>query len=173
MTAINVPDPAERRAILGRLRRDAAAIASAFDLSLRELRPARADARTFYGLCDEDGRIRIRLNHIQTGRPLRYSSLINTLCHELAHLRHFHHGPDFRDFYRRMLAWSRDQGIYRPRPSSRVHRKEDDHDPPLSGESLQEIFSALKGILAEDRSPTARASPARTPVQLRLFDEGG
>jgi hypothetical protein len=166
-----VLDPEERQAILRRLRRDAAAIATAFDLSLRELRPARSDARTFYGLCDEDGRIRIRLNHIRTGRPLRYSSLINTLCHELAHLRHFHHGPAFRSFNRRMLAWARAQGIYRPRPSTRSTRVEDDQDPPLSGEALQEVLAELKGILSDDQSRSGPAPPASAPVQLGLFEE--
>ncbi len=68
-----------------------------------------------YGVCFSDGAIRIRLHHVTTGRPLKYSSLVNTLCHELAHLRHFNHGPRFKTLYLRILEYARAQGIYRPR----------------------------------------------------------
>ena len=61
-----------------------------------------------------DGAIKIRLRHATTGRPLKYSSLVNTLCHELAHLRHFNHGPRFRAFYFEILDHARAMGIYRP-----------------------------------------------------------
>jgi hypothetical protein len=39
---------------------------------------------------------------------------VDTLCHELAHLKHFNHGVRFQAFYRRMLEYARRQGIYRP-----------------------------------------------------------
>jgi hypothetical protein len=39
---------------------------------------------------------------------------VNTLCHELAHLRHFNHGPRFKAFYFHLLDWARVEGIYRP-----------------------------------------------------------
>ena len=38
-----------------------------------------------------------------------------TLCHELAHLRYFNHGARFHGFYRKLLRWARDEGIYQPR----------------------------------------------------------
>jgi hypothetical protein len=41
---------------------------------------------------------------------------VNTLCHELAHLRHFNHGPRFKAFYFRLLDFARAEGIYRPGP---------------------------------------------------------
>ena len=67
-----------------------------------------------YGVCYADGSIRIRLRHTLTGRSLKYSSLVNTLCHELAHLRHFNHGLRFRAFYGELLEFARREGIYRP-----------------------------------------------------------
>ena len=72
--------------------------------------------RRRYGVCYADGTIRIRLRHSATGRSLKYSSLVNTLCHELAHLRHFNHGLRFRAFYRELLEFARREGIYRPGP---------------------------------------------------------
>ena len=129
-----------------RLERDALRIAAPFGLRFRSLAPARAGVRSYYGICTADGRIRIRLRHATTGRPLKYSSLINTVCHELAHLRHFNHGPRFRAFYLRLLEFARREGVYQPGP-----------DP----EELAE---------PECAPPQANAPVGRPgPVQLALF----
>jgi len=58
--------------------------------------------------------IKIRLRHAVTRRPLRYSSLVSTLCHELAHLRYFNHGLRFRAFNQQLLEFARAERIYRP-----------------------------------------------------------
>lgn len=97
-----------------RLNRDAEALARHFGLRYRAVEADRANATSRYGICYSDGTIRIRLRHATTGKPLKYSSLVNTLCHELAHLRHFNHGPRFKEFYLRILAHARYEGIYRP-----------------------------------------------------------
>ena len=107
-------DRKTRRELVERLNRDATLIAARFSLRYHAVEADRANATSRYGICYSDGTIRIRLRHATTGRPLKYSSLVNTLCHELAHLRHFNHGPRFKDFYLRMLAYARDVGIYQP-----------------------------------------------------------
>jgi len=99
---------------MGRLNRDAAVIAARFGLRYRSVEAEAARVKRRYGICYSDGTIRIRLRHATTGKPLKYSSLINTLCHELAHLKHFDHGYDFRSFYAVILEYARDRGIYRP-----------------------------------------------------------
>jgi len=99
---------------MAQLQRDARRIAENFGLRVRSLRAERAGVKAHYGICYSDGSIRIRLRHASTGRPLKYSSLVNTLCHELAHLRHFDHGPRFKVFYFEILDWARAEGIYRP-----------------------------------------------------------
>ena len=100
-----------------KLKHDAALIAREFNLPPYRLMAERTNARGHYGVCYEDGLIRIRLRHVHTGRLLKYSSLITTLCHELAHLRHFNHGDAFQRLNAQMLAWARSQGIYIPNQS--------------------------------------------------------
>lgn len=96
------------------LRGDADRICAYFGLAYRSLEPERASVKRRYGICYSDGSIQIRLNHVKTRRPLKYSSLISTLCHELAHLRYFDHSRQFQAFYQEILAWARRQGIYVP-----------------------------------------------------------
>jgi len=100
--------------LIEELERDAARIARIFGLRYRVIEPERPQVKRRLGVCYRDGTIRIRLQHAATGRPLKYSSLVDTLCHELAHLRHFNHGKRFQAFYRRILEHARREGIYRP-----------------------------------------------------------
>jgi len=109
-------DPQARRELIDRLRSDGRRIAAHFGLAYEGIDPENARVKRRYGSCHSDGRIKIRLTHVRTGRPLKYSSMIDTLCHELAHLKHFNHGPRFKAFYFRILDWAREQGIYSPGP---------------------------------------------------------
>ena len=108
-------DPAQRRILMQRLTRDADRICARFGLRYRSLECERRNVTSRYGICYDDGTIKIRLWHVTTREPLKYSSLVNTLCHELAHLRHFNHGPRFQRFYAQLLEGARAEGIYRPR----------------------------------------------------------
>jgi hypothetical protein len=119
-------DRRTRRELMERLAADAQRIASPFGLEYRLLEAERSNVKRRYGICYDDGTIKIRLNHSVTGEPLKYSSLVNTLCHELAHLRHFNHGPRFKALYLQLLEWSREHGIYRPRSAAPAH---DDLEP--------------------------------------------
>ncbi len=104
-----------------RLNRDGRRLAERFRLEFQAIEAERANVKSRYGICFSDGTIRIRLLHAVTRRALNYSSLVNTLCHELAHLRHFNHGPRFKDFYLEILEFARREGIYRPGlPTPRV-----------------------------------------------------
>jgi hypothetical protein len=108
-------DPRAAQELLVRIQRDGALIAARFGLRYRAIEAERPRVKRRYGVCYADGTIRIRLRHAKTGEPLKYSSLVNTLCHELAHLRHFDHGVRFRRFYAQILEFARDSGLYRPR----------------------------------------------------------
>lgn len=126
-------------------------LAERFELEYRSIEADRANATSRYGICYSDGTIRIRLRHATTGRSLKYSSLINTLCHELAHLRHFNHGPRFKTFYLRILDFARRAEIYRPGPAR------------TSAPAFEPV--------ARPRAPVAAPEPERPPgmVQLDLF----
>lgn len=102
--------------LLSQIRRDAQRIAAVFQLKYKGILAEHPRVKSRYGVCYADGLIKIRLNHARTGKPLKYSSLIDTLCHELAHLKYFNHGPEFKRFFFRILSWARKEGIYRPRP---------------------------------------------------------
>jgi hypothetical protein len=109
-------DAASRASLIQSLTRDAERISRQYGLRYKSIAAERANVTSRYGVCFADGAIRIRLRHAVTGRPLKYSSLVNTLCHELAHLRHFNHGPRFKAFYFELLDFARARGIYRPGP---------------------------------------------------------
>ena len=113
-------DQKTARELMRRLRQDADRVCDRFGLRYTALEAERGNVKRRYGICYADGTIKIRLRHAASGRPLKYSSLVNTLCHELAHLRHFNHGPQFRGFYQELLNWARAEGIYRPRIAGAV-----------------------------------------------------
>lgn len=144
-------------ALIVRLEEDARRIVRVFGLRYRAIEPERPHVRRRLGVCYADGTIRIRLFHARTGQPLKYSSLVDTLCHELAHLRHFNHGRRFQALYRRILEHARAAGIYRP---GLAPGQEPSAPPPLPSR-------------APLRTPPPRASAKgvepRAPEQLALF----
>jgi hypothetical protein len=102
-----------------RLRTWGEVLAREFKLSWSALEPEHEGVTEHYGVCYEDGLIRIRLRHARTGRLLKESSLADTLCHELAHLRHLDHRAGFKKLYARILDRARALGYYRPGPTQR------------------------------------------------------
>jgi hypothetical protein len=107
----------EDRAMMGRLREIAEIVGAPFELRAKSITVERTDAG-HYGICYDDGRIKIRLRHATTGRMLRESSLVNTVCHELAHLEHMNHGDEFKALFARVLEFARDRGIYKPQSNA-------------------------------------------------------
>jgi hypothetical protein len=144
------------RTLLGRLRADADRICVRFGLRYTAIEAERANVKRRYGICYSDGTIKIRLRHATTGEPLKYSSLVSTLCHELAHLRHFDHSPRFHDFYQELLRWARREGIYRP-----ARRR-----PALAAVGSAADGRREAGVAPREPGP---AAPPPGPVQLPLF----
>ena len=150
-------DRATARVLVERLNLDAELLARGFGLRYRSIAAERAGVRSRYGVCYADGAIKIRLRHATTGRPLKYSSLVNTLCHELAHLKHFNHGARFKVFYLKILSYARSEGIYRPRRVSVFDRAPRGAGAPILGTPRE--------VEPTPTSPLARSGPE----QLSLF----
>ena len=104
----------ENRKIMSQLRGWGSELGRMFDLHYTSLEAEREAVTEHYGVCYEDGAIRIRLRHARTRRMLKESSLVDTLCHELAHLRYMNHGLRFRRLYQEILDQARRLGFYRP-----------------------------------------------------------
>jgi hypothetical protein len=153
-------DRRTKKELLDRLERDALQICARFRLEYRVLEAERANVKRRYGVCYSDGTIRVRLRHATSGKPLKYSSLVNTLCHELAHLKHFNHGQRFQTFYGEILEWARRERIYRP---GLVQK-------PAAPASLaaQGPPAQVASLVAANRTTTAQPKP-RLADQLELF----
>ncbi len=173
-----------KRELMARLEQDAQRICLRFRLRYRALEAERANVRSRYGVCFSDGTIRIRLRHATTGRPLKYSSLVNTLCHELAHLRHFNHGPRFQTLYGEILRWARREGIYRPRERSASGAVPGTASPPTAAaqtaarEAVASRSEALPLLASQSvpnveppsrRRRTVLPTTSPPPAQLDLF----
>ena len=153
----------QRKALMGRLQSDGARIAAHFGLTYRGIVAERPGVVGHYGICYEDGLIKIRLQHATRGTPLKYSSLVNTLCHELAHLKFFDHQDGFRRLYARLLAWARAQGIYQPRGA------DTGADCRLTPQERREILQSFRAALDDSTPPAVGEPPARS--QLTLFPD--
>ncbi len=151
----------QRKALMERLQSDGARIAAHFGLTCRGIVAERPGVVGHYGICYEDGLIKIRLQHATRGTPLKYSSLVNTLCHELAHLKFFDHQEGFRRFYAGLLAWARAQGIYRPRGMDSAP------DCRLTPAERREILRSFRAALDGSAQSPAEQPPVRG--QLTLF----
>ena len=127
----------ERKKLIAKLRLDAELIAPKFRLRYAAIQAENKNVKNRYGVCFSDGVIRIRLSHVLTTKPLKYSSLVNTLCHELAHLRHFNHGPSFQQLYHEILEYARDRGIYRPEEFRKDQPKKRDNSREIGPKQLR------------------------------------
>lgn len=161
-------DHRTKKELLGRLEVDALRICARFRLRYRALEAERANVRRRYGVCYSDGTIRIRLRHATSGKPLKYSSLVNTLCHELAHLKHFNHSPRFQTFYAEILGWARRESIYQPRqPKASAERIAPVAIVP-SQQAAQVVLLSVHELSVHETADAKRRKTAQSG-QLELF----
>lgn len=162
-------DRRTKKELLGRLEADAQRICARFRLRYRSLEAERGNVKRRYGVCYSDGTIRIRLRHAISGTPLKYSSLVNTLCHELAHLEHFNHGPRFQTFYAEILGWARREGIYKPRKLIASTQRTVPVTARPSVRPAELLAPYGRPAVEESMTKSARRGPPSSPRQLELF----
>jgi predicted metal-dependent hydrolase len=100
--------------LLSRIRKDGRRIAKRFRLRYLRILQESPRVRARYGSCDEDRVIRLRLYRLKDRKFMRYPILINTLCHELAHLKYMDHSKNFKQLNEIILKWARKRKIYCP-----------------------------------------------------------
>lgn len=88
--------------------------ADIFNLPLRKVKPLPSD-KWFYGDCSSDGRIRVQIAFQGGPRDcsrLQAYQIIDTIAHELAHLRHSKHRPAWFRLHVLILARMEKDGVY-------------------------------------------------------------
>lgn len=85
-----------------------------FGLKYNALLPETRKQVRFYGECVQTSKgknIYIRIHQLgKPKRPLASSTILNTLAHELAHLKYWEHGQKHRDFEGEILDFIRELG---------------------------------------------------------------
>jgi hypothetical protein len=100
-------------AILGKVQRDVQPILRQFNLRFQTMKESVAEGTLGFNR----GRHTIALNVRQKANPMKlrkYSAVMRTMIHEIAHLRHMNHNLQFQMFDEELLAWARANGIYVP-----------------------------------------------------------
>lgn len=69
------------------------------------------DRKNTAGMCTPDGEIYLTVRQGIRGRFETIEELIDTVTHELAHLRFFDHGPKFKRFHSKMKRWFKETHI--------------------------------------------------------------
>ncbi len=99
--------------MLATIERDIKPILREFGLSYQTMKESVAEGSLGF---NRGGRT-IALNIRQKRDPMKlrkYSAIMSTMIHELAHLRHMNHGPGFKAFEAELKAWARSRNIYQP-----------------------------------------------------------
>lgn len=77
--------------------------AQRFQLPLRQVKPMkRRNAKRYYGQCSARGTIRITLR--RRGKRILPYQIVDTMAHELAHLRHWKHRKEWFGLHTRILS---------------------------------------------------------------------
>jgi hypothetical protein len=102
--------------VFKRIRRLARRMSQAFKVPYTAIR-AEPQGSKYFGTCYEGGVIHIRIRNLSNGNLLQWSTIVDTLCHELAHAacfkqKDYAHSEEFARLHRAMLVWYSRQPTY-------------------------------------------------------------
>jgi hypothetical protein len=99
---------------MAQIERDVQPIVQHFGLRYNALKESVAEGSLGF---NRGGGSVIPLNLRQKANPMllrKYSAVMATMIHELAHVRHMNHGSQFQALEIEIMQWARDKGIYKP-----------------------------------------------------------
>lgn len=104
----------EVAAIIGRIERDVKPLAKAFNLRFKTMKESVAEGSLGFNR-GAGGTIALNVRQKKNPMKLRkYSAVMRTMIHEMAHIRFMNHRREFHDFDQELLAWAREHNVYRP-----------------------------------------------------------
>jgi predicted metal-dependent hydrolase len=96
---------------LDRLKVVASALAKEFHVRYKDVEELSREAEHFGECVIEDRVIRVRLKVHNRNTEMKRSTVVRTLCHEMAHLIETHHTRKFKKIERLMLQLAKHYGV--------------------------------------------------------------
>lgn len=93
-------------AILDELKTYARLIAKKYDLKFKKIKLINVSKR-YEGWCTADGYIGIAVIDPDVDEYFDHDRIIDTLCHEMAHLKHHNHGDNWKALFKQILRYCR------------------------------------------------------------------
>lgn len=86
-----------------------------FGLELRKVKPLkRKHAKKMYGYCTDKGTVAIGIRDHGEKKLYNAYRIMETIAHELAHVKHWNHGPEWFALYGQILArMGQDKDLYK------------------------------------------------------------
>lgn len=146
--------------------------------SIRGLKMPETGMADRMGQCSHDGHIRLVLRCTVNGQwceaPLDLALVWETAAHELAHLRHFDHGPEFNDFWEELnTAMNNRKGDHKERIIKKILKLKAQHESEASlgnAEAAQAFAAMMNKLLIQNEISPSELSYAEAKVDDPIIE---